>query len=310
MINNKIYFWASDYCENTGEGRLGRLFVSFLERKYIVIKIINLQNNFFNHKYITPFVGIFFCWIFFFKKKTVAYINYLPMWNSLIFLLLPPNTILGPITGGSNFSKLDKNYSIRKYLFPVLYKISEIIILLRYKNIFFSTELLKKNLFSYTIKKSKFNFVLKSLKIKKKYTKIIDFCLYYRKHSTKISNYPINFIRRLISQKYRVYVVGDRLNIAGVKNLGYVKHSRLLQILSSTRFTISSPENLYTLFLVDCINCNVKILINYKGNNKKNVINFIAHDFNKNFFFNRSDYEKNYMNSFSCFKKIVPSLTS
>ena len=310
MTKNKIYFWASDYSDNTGEGRLCRLFLKHLEKKYIYIKIFNSYKNFFNLKYINPFIGIVYCWIFFLKKKKVAYINYLPMWNIFIFLLLPPNTILGPITGGSNFSKLDKNYSIRKYLFPVFYKISEIIILLRYKNIFFSTELLKKNLYSYTIKKSKFNFVLKSLKIKKKDTKIIDFCLYYRKHSTKISNYPINFIRRLISQKYRVHVVGDRLNIAGVKNLGYVKHSRLLQILSSTRFTISSPENLYTLFLMDCINSNVKILINYKRNNKKNSINFIAHNFNKNFFFKQSDYERDYMNSFSCFKKIVPSLTS
>jgi len=283
MINNKIYFWASDYCENTGEGRLGRLFVSFLERKYIVIKIINLQNNFFNHKYITPFVGIFFCWIFFFKKKTVAYINYLPMWNSLIFLLLPPSTILGPITGGSNFNKNNKDYFIRKYLFSVLYKISELIIFLRFKNIYFSTELLKKHLSTYSRKKFQFNFVLRALKIKKDYVKINDFCLYYRKHPAKISNYPFAFIKKLVSQGFKICVVGDRLNIIGVKNLGFVNHEKLLQILRKTKFTISSAENLYTLFSMDCINCNVKILVDRKDNNIKNSENFIRHDFKKKF---------------------------
>ena len=56
--------------------------------------------------------------------------------------LLPPKTIIGPITGGSFFSK-NSNFLIRKYFFPVFYKISELIILFRYKQPIFSTELLK-----------------------------------------------------------------------------------------------------------------------------------------------------------------------
>jgi hypothetical protein len=38
---NKIYFWASDYSDNTGEGRLCRLFLNYLEKKYSLIKIFN-----------------------------------------------------------------------------------------------------------------------------------------------------------------------------------------------------------------------------------------------------------------------------
>ena len=285
MNNNKIYFWACDYSPSTGEGRLGRLFVKFLEKKSIPVKISNTHAGILDYKYISPFVGIIYCWIFFFKKKKVAYINYLPLWNSIIYLLLPPKTILGPITGGSNFSRSNKDYIARKYIFPLLYKISEAIIILRFKNIIFSTDLLKKNLSSYILSQSKFNFVLKALKVKKKYTKINDFCLYYRKHPTKISNYPFSFIRKLISQGFEIQVVGDRLNIIGVKNLGFIEHQKLMQILKKTKFTISSPENIYTLFLIDCVNSNVKILIDSKkiNNNRENSKNFIKHDFKKKF---------------------------
>ena len=285
MNNNKIYFWACDYSPSTGEGRLGRLFVKFLEKKSIPVKISNTHAGILDYKYISPFVGIIYCWLFFFKKKKVAYINYLPLWNSIIYLLLPPKTILGPITGGSNFSRSNKDYIARKYIFPLLYKISEAIIILRFKNIIFSTDLLKKNLSSYILSQSKFNFVLKALKVKKKYTKINDFCLYYRKHPTKISNYPFSFIRKLISQGFEIQVVGDRLNIIGVKNLGFIEHQKLMQILKKTKFTISSPENIYTLFLIDCVNSNVKILIDSKkiNNNRENSKNFIKHDFKKKF---------------------------
>ena len=224
---------------------------------------------------------------FFLRKKKVAYINYLPLWNSAIYLLLPPNTVLGPITGGSNFSRSNKDYIVRKYIFPLLHKISETIIILRFKNIVFSTNLLKKNLSSYLLSKSKFNFVLKALKIKKNYIKTNDFCLYYRKHPTKLSNYPFAFIRKLILQGFKILVVGDRLNIIGTNNLGFVEHQRLLRILKKTKFTISSPENIYTLFLIDCINSNVKILIDSKKkiNNTKIAKNFLRQNFNQNLYF-------------------------
>ena len=33
------------------------------------------------------------------KGNKICYINYLPIWNFLIFVVLPKKTILGPITG-------------------------------------------------------------------------------------------------------------------------------------------------------------------------------------------------------------------
>ena len=35
----------------------------------------------------------------FLRGRKVIYVNFLPLWNFLIFLLLPPGSILGLITG-------------------------------------------------------------------------------------------------------------------------------------------------------------------------------------------------------------------
>ena len=111
-----LFIWANDYSSNTGEGRLARNFISFLKKEYprnlIKIKTPQKQflianskikqnytikkNNFFN-KYFTFILGIFYLWSK--RKNRIVYINYLPLWNFLIFLLLPKKTILGPITG-------------------------------------------------------------------------------------------------------------------------------------------------------------------------------------------------------------------
>ena len=77
------------------------------------------------------------------------------------------------------------NYIIRAFLFPIFYKLSELFLNIRSKKIFFSTDLLKKNLSAITIKKSEFNFVLKFFIKRKKKKKKIDFLIYYRNHKNK-----------------------------------------------------------------------------------------------------------------------------
>ena len=155
-------FWTCDLLETTGEGKLARLYIK--NQKISLKNKINnkFKFNFLNHKYISPFIGIILCWYFFIRGKQVYYINYLPLWNFLIFFFLPPRTKIGPITGGANYKK---SY-IRKHIFPIFYNISQIIIYFRFNNIHFSTELLKKNLFNQIKKISSFNYVLKYLKKK------------------------------------------------------------------------------------------------------------------------------------------------
>ena len=62
LNKDKIFFWAADFNTNSGEGRLGRLFIDDIRGK-LKNKIIMMPRPkiyFFNHKYVLPFVGIFF----------------------------------------------------------------------------------------------------------------------------------------------------------------------------------------------------------------------------------------------------------
>ena len=170
MRDNKIIFWACDYSDQTGEGNLARKFIKEkYDKKKIKINFTKLD-DFLNHKYIVPYIGIISCWKYYLKGYRVGYINFLPLWNFFIFFLLPPKTILGPITGGALFDKSNViNFLIRKIVFPIFYKFSEIILILRFKGkLIFSTELLKQYLSKKTVRKSSFNFVLENLIFKKK----------------------------------------------------------------------------------------------------------------------------------------------
>ena len=265
MTKKKLTFWACDYSDKTGEGNLARKFIkeNFKNKKY-QIKTLS-SKNFFSYKYIIPFIGVLNCWKYFIKGHNVGYINYLPLWNFLIFLLLPPKTILGPITGGAIYNKSNNlNYIIRKFCFPIFYKITEIIIHLRStEKIVFSTDLLKKYLFKRTIENSDFNFVLKNFKFKKKRKyKDIDFLIYYRIYNNKSLLLNNNFIKNLVKLNFKICIVGDRLNINGVINYGYLTKKKIAALQSRSKYSLCSSENIYSLFIIECITNHVKILIN------------------------------------------------
>ena len=259
----KYYFWACDYSKNSGEGNLARLFV---KKEISNASHIKFNNKFtlFRHKYILPFIGVIYCWFYYFKGKKIYYLNYLPLWNFLIFILLPPKTCLGPITGGSNYNRS----IVRKYFFPIFYYLSQIIINLRYNNIIFSTSLLKKYLFNSIKKKSKFDFVFNLLNKNKTNKKNIDFFIYYRKHKNKEKFFPYKFIKKLLNNKFKIFIFGDQLKIGGLKNLGKINNDKVNWYLRKSYFSITSGENLLSLFTLECINNNVKILLNNNFNEK------------------------------------------
>jgi hypothetical protein len=277
--NNLHYAWICDYASNSGEGNLARLFVKKKLEKYPV-KIITSQDlfkkkfliNFFSHKYISPFIGIIYCWVIFIKGKEKAYINYLPLWNFLIFLFLPPKTLLGPITGGANYKKNKKQYFIRKFFFPILYKISELFLNLRNCEIIFSTNLLRDYLSKKTIKKSKFNFIFNYYKKNHKYSKTVDFLIYHRKHLNKNNFFSYNLIKKIKNSGFKIHVIGDKLKMSGVKNYEKISNSKLINLLKKTRYTISSDENLYNIFSLECINNHVKIITDVS--NRKKITHF------------------------------------
>ena len=278
MTDNKLIFWVCDYSDKTGEGNLARKFIKEnFKKKKVKINTLKLD-NFLSHKYISPFVGIISCWKHYLRGNNVGYINFLPLWNFLIFFLLPPKTILGPITGGALYDKSNKvNYLIRNILFPIFYKLSEFIINLRFKSkIIFSNELLKNYLSKNTIRRSKFNFVLKNLKFKKKRNKDIDFLIYYRIHSNKSLFFNYKLIQNLVKSNLKIFVVGDKLDMKGVINLGYLNKKRIDILQSRSKYSLYSGENIYSLFVIECITNHVKILINKENIQKlKDLKNFL-----------------------------------
>ena len=290
MIKEDLYVWTCDYSENSGEGKLARLFIN----KYNFRKEYNFffnQKKIIKFKYFSTIFGIIFCWKKFLKKKKVIYLNYLPLWNFFLFLFLPPKTILGPITGGANFRQSEKfQYYIRKYFFPLFYKISEKILNFREFKLIFSTDLLKKYLSKKTIEKSRFNFVLNYYsKNKKSVKKKYDFIVYNRNHKNKKSFFQIDLIKKLIMHNFSIIVIGDRLNLKYIRNIGYVDNNLVNYLQSQSRFTIASGENIYSFFILECLSNNVKILLDTEFKNyihfKKE--NFIIKNFKnfKNFLF-------------------------
>lgn len=285
-----------DYSQITGEGNLARHYIKNLNKKFYTkiiridqfswLKSSSIFKKIINYKYILPFFGVFIMWVYFIKKKKCCYVNYLPLWNSLLFIFLPPNIQLGPITGGALYSKNSKSYFLRKYFFNFFYYLSSLVIILKqYDKIYFATDLLKKKITKSLRNKSKFNFIYKIIQKKpeNKTLKKIDILIYYKRHENKIHLFPSKLIKKLLLLNLSIGVIGDRLNISGVKNYGYVYGQRKKIILNQSKFVLSSSENIYTIFTLEAINHNLKILIhkNYLKYIDKYKNSFIVFDFNK-----------------------------
>ena len=266
MAINKIIFWASDYSKKSGEGKLARLFISNLKKKKIkklkIIKsLFTKHDNKFNerffsswvHKYISSAYGIIKLWIFFILGWRPCYLNYLPLWNFFIFLSLPPNTILGPITG--TILK-EKKFFLKNFL----EQISIFIIKIRYRNTIFSN-----NFYQKIFKKSHHNFILSDLVIKKSHKiKKYDFIFYIRSDYYKKDFFLQNLIHKLIKLNFKIVTIGDKINLSGVKNFGYCDNKKVNNIISLSKCAIGNKENLYSFFIQDCLKLNLIVFYNRK----------------------------------------------
>ena len=86
---------------------------------------------------------------------------------------------------------------------------------------------------------------------------------------------------------FKINIVGDKLNIHNVINYGHINNNELSKLQARAKYTIASNENIYSLFTLECIAQNVKILVNksdklkikfYKDSflkiNFKNIVEF------------------------------------
>ena len=281
MSKKKIYIWCCDKNKNTGEGVLANKFINDI-RFYnkdikLVIKSPNIKKSTsIIKRFIHPFEGLIYLWsVFIFNKnKDICYLNYLPLWNFFLIFLLPPKTILGPITGGSLYSKKPLfNFFLRKYIINFFIIISKIFIKLRTKKLLFSTDLLKKQMGNN--KNYFFNYVLKDLKIiRNKEKKIYDLIFYLRDHKNKNTNLQIKIAKQL-AKDYKILTVGKKIDNKDIKNLGIISRVKLIKILKKTKYTFISPENLYSFFAIDSVSSGTNVFFkknhNYVGKSFKGI---------------------------------------
>ena len=265
MKNNKtIYFWASNLDKSSGEGILGNNFLKLINQKYNLYKLENLnkttkfKDNFF-YNYIFIFISIFKIWLMNLKGYKTIYINYLPIWNFIIFLFLPKSTILGPITGTT---------TKKNFVYSLLSKISIFILKRKYKKLLFSNDFFEKK---FNLKKIKVysNFLLYDFKFqiynkKKKY----DFIIYYKKNSSKGNQFLIN-LAKYFSKDFKIVIIGDKYNFKNNKNINnFYKISRIHtnKIISETKYAINSKENLFSFFTLDCLSHLLIVFYNHDFN--------------------------------------------
>lgn len=261
MVKNKrkLFYWASDIRNISGEGILGNKFLNDLKKKFKDYKLIPLNKKEYNYnsffsKYIKPILAIFEIWICHLKGNRVAYINYLPLWNFLLFAALPSKTILGPITGTVNNKKFDTKVKLKYLLLEkIFYRITILFFFLKWKQLLFSTNMLYFNIPNKIKIKCQFNYILKDFKMKKlkniKKNKII---FYYRNHSSK---YNSNFFREInkISLNYELVAFGDNYKNPNVKNYGILNTKQLERLMSKCKYTFNGLENFYSLHLLNSI---------------------------------------------------------
>ena len=271
LNKDKIYYWANSELNNDGEGILANNFLFLLKKNYEKVSLVSINKIKINNnqsifsKYILPFYGAILLWKYYFKNEKISYINYLPAWNFLLILLLPPSTIIGPVTGSIN----RKNWNT---IFKVLSFIGIKILLIKYKKIIFSHDFYKNYIPKNKIKYCYFNFLLFNFKKKKyKKKKIYDFIFYIRKHHNKGNKFIINLIKMLTNKNYKVCVIGEKLDLK--KNItykGFLNRKNTINLISTSKYSLGSFENLFSFFVLDCLSNNLRVFFNnnFKVNNK------------------------------------------
>jgi hypothetical protein len=295
--------WASDFSISRGEGILAnsffKEFIKFNKNEKITIKTLeqkiffkkknfkNLKvvesNNFF-HKYTGPSYGAFDLLLNY--KKKILYLNYLPLWNFLIFFLLPSKVILGPITGGAVPLKVSNfNTLLRKYILPLCYIFSLIIINLKFKRVIFSTNLLKKYVCNKKKKKYLFSYIYLNFINhinKKKNNKKFDLIFYNRKHLTKKNDLIKKIVFKLPSQ-LKICVIGENILKDNIINYGFVDRKKAVQLIRNSKLAFASSENILSLFVIDAYNSKTGILFDNNKMNSRIIIskkNFLPMNFN------------------------------
>ena len=77
-------------------------------------------------------------------------------------------------------------------------------------------------------------------------------------------------------------VFGDKINILNIKSLGKLKKKQILKFINQSKYTLSGDDNLLSIFNIECLSNNVRVIYNKKLNyqvpkSKKEL--FIPYDY-------------------------------
>ncbi len=255
----KIYYWCNDFEENSGEGILARNFLKLLKNKYTNYKYINLnkfkKKDNFLYNYILPFWGIIKIWYYHLRSNNVCYINYLPIWNFLIFLLVPKKTILGPITGTS---------TKKKFFYNLFKNIGVYLLKKRKTKLLFS-----HNQFKINFSKKKltyFNFLFYKFKINKRQKrKKFDLIFYFKKNNNKGNYFLIKLIKN-IPKNFKIAIIGDKVELnksnQNINNFGTLSRNKAIKIIKLSKYALTTKENHFSFFALDSLSQGLKIFYN------------------------------------------------
>jgi hypothetical protein len=309
-LTNSLFIWATDFRPYGGEGILSREFSTELSRFHKNINVVvvstdriskyksgllinekilidtkgfdqDLNQGVYN-KYFAPFKGVFLLRKYRKKYKYIAYINYLPLWNIFLFLLLPKQTILGPIVGG--YPGVSRSL-FRRLFFPFFYMLSGKIISKRFKSIslgnpgtyvYFPTKYrdsIVTNIFGAL---PSINILRKHKILNQNIVKEYDVFVYYRIHSTR---YPVemeNIVNELSFAGFRVCIIGDNIDNDRVFNYGFLPHEDTIRLLSKSQISIAFSQNIFSLIFFESIAVGTPPLVFSGGGHEKykNFVNF------------------------------------
>ena len=271
-MNNKkkIYYWASNEINNNGEGILASNFLYLAKKNLKKFKFVPI-NKFKNwnqgtifYKYILPLWAILLLWKNYILGRKVSYINFLPVWNFILLSILPPNTLLGPVTG--SFNRVKANLIIKYFTFFGL-----AILKIRYKKVLFSHDFFLK--YFKDDKRKFYNFLLYKFKLRStSITKKYDYIFYIKRHNNKMNDFSLKLISEL-SEKYKICVIGENIiSKENVFNMGFVNRNKALKLIKLSKAAVSTPENLFSFFLLDCLSYKLVVFYNKDFNPKKVIL--------------------------------------
>ena len=81
-------------------------------------------------------------------------------------------------------------------------------------------------------------------------------------------------LKKILTDKnYKVCVIGEKLNIK--KNItykGFLNRKNAMNLISISKYSLGSFENLFSFFVLDCLSNNLKVFVNKNFKINKTLI--------------------------------------